>query len=120
MTTNSLAETCGLARESLSKTLQALARARVIAATYGPRGGSQLRREARDNSVQEIVEAIEGPTRSLFERKEAALRRHPNTKHSSLVGRIVEEADAEWQEVLGATSATCLWDRRLEIRCMVS
>jgi Rrf2 family protein len=103
--TSFLAETCGLPREYLAKTLQALARAWVIFATYGPGGGYGLNREARDISVLDIVEAIEGPTDTL--RSKVGAPHHGRGQVSNtllVVGRLVGEADAAWQAVLKATS----------------
>ncbi|QRM45824.1 Rrf2 family transcriptional regulator (plasmid) [Rhizobium sp. BG4] len=105
LSTSFLAETCGLPREYLSKTLQALARGKVISATYGPGGGYHLNRQAGEVSILEIVEAIEGPTDTL--RSKARVANFGSRKPLNMlqvVGRIVEEADAAWRAVLDATS----------------
>ena len=103
--TSFLAETCGLPREYLAKTLQALARAGVIFPTYGPGGGYGLNREARDISVLDIVEAIEGPTDTMRSKIGAPRQGRRQINNTLLVvGRVVGEADAAWRAVLKATS----------------
>ncbi len=105
LTTSFLSEVCNLPREYLSKTLQALARARMTVSTPGPGGGYQLSRQACDISVREIVEAIEGEMDSFRSKDDMSSSQTPDIRYTILVvGRLFEEADAAWNAVLGATS----------------
>ncbi|MBB4285221.1 RrF2 family transcriptional regulator [Roseospira goensis] len=54
-----IAERLGLPRRYLEQSLQALARAGILLAQRGPRGGYRLARERRRISVGEIVRALE-------------------------------------------------------------
>ena len=56
-----LAETYDIPSELLAKVLQRLVRARLLASHQGIRGGYGLARAARDVSVAEVIQAIDGP-----------------------------------------------------------
>jgi Rrf2 family protein len=56
-----IAEACGIPSGHLLKILQQLVRAQILASERGPAGGFVLRKAARDITLLEIVEAIEGP-----------------------------------------------------------
>lgn len=55
-----IADRLGLPRRYLEQSLQALARAGILLAQRGPRGGYRLARERRRITVGEIVRALEG------------------------------------------------------------
>jgi len=105
LTTNFLSDACGLPKEYLSKTLQILARAKVLVATPGPGGGYQLARLARDISALDIIEAIEGPTDSLGTKGRPFDLSGPRDRTIQLsIGRLVERADTAWQTILADSS----------------
>src|SRR3954452_19316705 len=55
-----LAEFHGVPPAYLAKHLQALARAGIITSTHGPKGGYRLAKPARQITLLEVVDAIEG------------------------------------------------------------
>jgi len=59
--TAEIAERLQVSGAHLSKVLQRLTRAGLVEAVRGPRGGFSLGKPARDMTVLEIYEAIEGP-----------------------------------------------------------
>lgn len=56
-----LAKATAAPESFLSKVLQALSRARLIASRRGQQGGFQITGEGRRASVKEVIEAIDGP-----------------------------------------------------------
>src|ERR1700753_2592620 len=50
----------GVPAPYLAKQLQALTRAGILAATTGPRGGFRLARAAKDVTMLQIVESVDG------------------------------------------------------------
>ena len=56
-----VAEALGVSENHLAKVMQRLTRAGLAASTRGPKGGFVLTREARDVTMLEVYEAIEGP-----------------------------------------------------------
>ena len=56
-----IAARTGLGTATVSKLLKALARAGLVTATRGARGGYALSRPAADISAADIIDAIEGP-----------------------------------------------------------
>ena len=58
----------GLPEHFLLKVLVSLARAGVLTSDRGPHGGYRLARPARDISLLEVVEAVDGPLRGEIPR----------------------------------------------------
>ena len=58
---SALAAKTGLPEPTVAKILKTLARANVISSLRGAAGGYRLERDARDLSMAEVIEAIEGP-----------------------------------------------------------
>jgi len=56
-----IAEDLGIPPELLAKTLQRLARAKLITSVNGPKGGYVLAREPGQIRIGEVLRAIEGP-----------------------------------------------------------
>lgn len=56
-----LGDTTGIPQPTVSKVLKALAKAGVVHATRGARGGYALAKGGRDTNVAEVITAIEGP-----------------------------------------------------------
>jgi Rrf2 family protein len=63
VTSEAIARAEGLPERFLLKLLVALVRAGTLSATKGPHGGYRLAKPARDVSLLEIVEAVDGPVR---------------------------------------------------------
>jgi Rrf2 family protein len=66
--THTIAAAEGLSQSFLGKALTALARSGVLRADRGPSGGFRLARPARDVTLLEVVETIDGPIRGLAPR----------------------------------------------------
>jgi Rrf2 family protein len=56
-----IADKSGLSEKYLLKALKPLAMAGMLRSVKGPRGGYRLNRPAKDISVLEVVEAVDGP-----------------------------------------------------------
>lgn len=65
LSTKALAEYHGVPKEYLSKGLQALAEAKLVEGTLGPKGGYRLARAPGKISFLDIVEAVEGRSHSF-------------------------------------------------------
>ncbi|WP_459465035.1 Rrf2 family transcriptional regulator [Rhizobium sp. No.120] len=101
MTTRALSATFDLPKDYLAKTLQALAHAKIVTASYGPGGGYRLSREARGISILEIIEAIEGPIDSPRSKGSMLATAEPPAQAlNQAVERLIEEVNAAWQSVL--------------------
>ena len=107
-----LAEYHGVPAAYLAKQLQALARAGILEASAGPRGGYRLARPAGEITVLEVVEAIEGAGPSFHcaeirRRGPAALpgRAYPLPCSIHLV---MDRADAAWRSALRDTTVADL------------
>lgn len=61
VSTKRIAEEFGIPHELLAKILQTLARARLISAQAGPKGGYILTRRPNEITVGQVVRALEGP-----------------------------------------------------------
>lgn len=60
VTARRMASALGVSEAHLSKVLQRLTRAGLVRGTRGPRGGFRLTRPARQISLREVYEAVEG------------------------------------------------------------
>lgn len=59
--TREIADTYDIPYELLAKTLQQLARADIITAIQGPRGGYRIKKAMNKLNLMEFIELIEGP-----------------------------------------------------------
>lgn len=107
-----LAEYHGVPTAYLAKNLQALSRAGILEAVPGPGGGYRLARPARDITVLEVVEAIDGVEPAfrcteIRRRGPAALPareyRIPCSIHVAM-----DRADAAWRAELRAVTVADL------------
>ncbi|MBA2281540.1 MAG: Rrf2 family transcriptional regulator [Acidimicrobiia bacterium] len=104
-----LAEYHGVPGPYLTKHLQSLTRAGILESVSGPKGGFRLARPARDITMLDVVEAIDGPT-PAFTCTEIRRRgpagglpaRHYPTPCGIHV--VMDRADAAWRAELAATS----------------
>lgn len=91
-------------RTYLLKNLRALSRAGILRATTGARGGYRLARPAREITVLEIVEAIEGvePAFHCSEIRQRGPSGLPAAAYPAPCGIAVTmwRAEAAWREVL--------------------
>jgi Rrf2 family protein len=70
ISTREIAATLHVSEAHLSKVLQRLARAGIVRAIRGPKGGFRLVRPARETTLLDVYESIEGtliPSKCLFE-----------------------------------------------------
>jgi Rrf2 family protein len=104
LSTKVLAEFHGVPKEYLSKALQGLSQAAIVATVPGPSGGYRLARSADEITVLEVVEAVEG-RRSTFACTEIR-RNNPcrptDTRDARPCGiaRVMWQADEAWRQSL--------------------
>ncbi len=109
LATKTLAEFHGVPKEYLSKALQALATAGLIEGTLGPTGGYRLAKAAKDISILQIVEAIEGESHH-FEcteiRGNSPCLKKTERKFNTVcsVAKIMYRAEEAWKKELRSTS----------------
>jgi len=96
-----LARAIGAPESFVSKVLQKLVQAGLVASERGMRGGFELARRAEDISLLEVVEAIEGPTQLNL-----CLPPQSNCDRKDWCGAhlVWAEAQAALVKVLGAAS----------------
>jgi len=104
LSTKVLAEFHGVPKEYLSKALQGLSQAGLVATVPGPAGGYRLARPAAEISVLEVVEAVEG-RRSTFACTEIR-RNNPCRPKDACdtrpcgIARVMWQADEAWRSSL--------------------
>ncbi len=103
-----LAEFHGVAAPYLAKHLQTLARAGILEASAGPRGGYRLARPARAITVLDVVEAIEGSEPSFrcaeIRRRGPAALPAPAYRLPCSIHVVMDRADAAWRSELRDTT----------------
>lgn len=91
----------------MAKHLQALARAGVVRAERGPRGGYRLARRPSEISLLQIVEAIEGAGPGFrcqeIRKRGPCAAREPDARPCT-VAAALWGAEAQWRRSLAATS----------------
>ena len=104
LSTKILAEFHGVPKDYLSKALQGLSQAGIVATVPGPSGGYRLARPAADVTVLEVVEAVEG-RRSTFACTE--IRRNNPCRPAGTcdakpcgIARVMWQADEAWRQSL--------------------
>jgi len=104
LSTKALAELHGLPKEYLSKALQSLSQASLVETTLGPSGGYRLARPSSEINFLEIVEAVEGKTRTFICTN---IRANNPCRPAGYcddkpcaVARIMWEADEAWRDTL--------------------
>lgn len=106
----------------LAKTLNSLVRARVFAATSGPKGGFYLARPADRITFLDIVEAVEGtaPTFTCAEIRQRGACALPAERCTlpCPVAQVMYDADAAWRDSLRSVTVADVagklptWTRR--------
>lgn len=101
-----LSEFHGVPKEYLSKCLQLLSQAGLVHTTTGPRGGYALAKSANEISFLDVVEAVEGKTRTFrcqeIRRNNPCLSGKSDKAFSSVceVAAVMYEADEAWRATL--------------------
>jgi Rrf2 family nitric oxide-sensitive transcriptional repressor len=91
-----IAEDLGVSYNHLSKVLQQLTRAGLIAPVRGPKGGFELSAAGKKARVKDFIEAIDGPpaTHACLMKAKVCLGR------GCMLGRFLEETNARFDAVL--------------------
>ena len=104
LSTKALAELHGLPKEYLSKALQSLSQAGLVATTLGPSGGYALARPPSELTFLDIVEAVEGRSRTFVcQNIRAANPCRPAGQCDDkpcAIARVMWEADEAWRAKL--------------------
>ncbi len=108
LTAAKLAEFHGVPGAYLAKHLQALTRAGVFEAVPGRGGGYRLARPAKDVTVLEVVEAVEGRTRAFqcAEIRQRGPAGGPKSDYRGVCGiaRVMYDAETAYRESLAGVS----------------
>lgn len=119
LNSKALAEFHGIPKEYLSKCLQMLSQAGIVSTTTGPYGGYKLAKSPENISFLEVVEAVEGKTKT-FNCKEIR-RNNPclakaDRKFSSLCGiaAVMNEADEAWRNSLRKKKLSDITDNLID------
>jgi Rrf2 family protein len=104
LSTKALAEFHGLPKEYLSKALQSLSQAGLVNTTLGPSGGYRLARPPSELTFLDIIEAVEGNSRTFVCNN---IRANNPCRPAGFcdtspcaVARIMWEADEAWRSKL--------------------
>jgi Rrf2 family protein len=107
-----LAEYHGVPAAYLAKHLQALSRTGLVEAVPGPGGGYRLARPAREVSVLDVVEAIDGvePAFRCHEIRRRGPTAIPAREYRApcAIHAVMDRADAAWRAELASTSVADL------------
>lgn len=102
--TKALADLHGVPKEYLSKALQALSKAGLVASTLGPSGGYRLARAPIDITFWDIVSAVEGSGHAFvcteIRRNNPCRLKSACDPHPCAVARVMWEAETAWRDKL--------------------
>ena len=111
----SLAEFHGVPPAYLAKTMQALARAGIVESVPGRRGGYCLTRRAKDITILDVVEAVEGrdPCFKCTEIRRRGPTQAPPEQygHTCAIAEVMYRADAAWRRELEMSTLADLLTR---------
>jgi len=113
ISTKQLAEGLQASESHLSKVMQRLARAGLVSSTRGPGGGFRLDRAAKDVSLLDIYEAIEGKLHvvgCLFDRPVC-------DGHFCILGNLIYRLETEAFEYLKSHTLSDVGNRRKKSSC---
>lgn len=119
LNSKSLAEFHGVPKDYLSKCLQMLSQAGIVKTTSGPYGGYSLAKAANKISFLDIVEAVEGDTKTFkcneIRRNNPCLAK-ADRKFSHLCGiaSVMLEADEAWRKSLREKKISDITDGLLD------
>jgi Rrf2 family protein len=104
LSTKALAEFHGVPKEYLSKALQSLSQAGLVDTTLGPSGGYRLAKPPAEITFLDIVEAVEGNSRTFvcnnIRENNPCLPKKHRLGGTCAVARAMWEADEAWREKL--------------------
>lgn len=103
--TRELGERIGASQAHLVKVLQSLTRAGLVATERGPRGGVRLARPAREITLLQVYEAVDGPLVA----SECLLKRPICDGSCCLVGKVLYGMNQEVRQHLARTSLADVW-----------
>lgn len=103
--TRDLGERIGASQAHLVKVLQSLSRAGLVATVRGPHGGARLARSAREISLLQVYEAVDGPLQS----SECLLEKPVCSGRCCQVGRVLHRLNQEARQHLARTSLADVW-----------
>lgn len=108
LSTRALAQFHGVPKEYLSKALQSLSQAGLVHTTLGPSGGYRLAKTPDAISFLDIVEAVEGPSRTFacteIRGNNPCLPQGYCAKGPCAIARVMWQADEAWRQALRAVS----------------
>jgi Rrf2 family protein len=112
---SALAEFHGVPPAYLAKTMQALAREGIVESVPGRRGGYRLARRAREVTILDVVEAVEGRESSFRcgEIRRRGPARVPNKLYAPVcaIADVMYRADEAWRAELRRTTLADLLAR---------
>lgn len=103
--TRDLGERIGASQAHLVKVLQSLSRVGLVATVRGPHGGARLARPARETSLLQVYEAVDGPLQA----SECLLEQPICDGRCCLVGHVLYRMNQEVREHLARTSLADVW-----------
>lgn len=106
LTNKEISKRLNVSENHLSKVLQRLSRAGMVGAVRGPRGGFRLGKPARDITLLDIYEAIEGP----IERSACLFGKPVCEGGECILGDLVENVNQELHDRLASTRLSDLGD----------
>ena len=107
---HTIAQVVGMPERFLLKVLGTLARTRLVLSLRGPFGGYRLARPAKDISLLDVVEAVEGPIRSTV--PEAATGADARTRIDPRLQAACDGAAEVTRRNLGQVSVADLAGKR--------
>lgn len=93
-----IAEAYGLPTAYAAKVMSQLARSRILRSDRGPRGGFQLVRDAKEITMLEVIEAVNGIIDGRQDAEQSGSPPHIQTGLSDVFGSATDKV----REVLGA------------------
>lgn len=112
LSTKTLAEFHGLPKEYLSKALQSLSQAGLVHTALGPSGGYRLAKPPVEITFLDIIEAVEGKTRTFvcnnIRANNPCLTKGYCPDGPCAVARIMWEADEAWRQKLRSVTLSDL------------
>jgi len=100
VSTKEIASKLNISEAHLSKVLQRLTRVGLLKSTRGPKGGFVLGKPARDISLLDVYESIEGP----MVPNECLLGKPVYAKDKCILGGLLEEVDKQVKQYLTKTA----------------
>ena len=118
LSAKALAEFHGVPKEYLSKALQALSQSGLVEGTLGPKGGYRLAKPATDITFLDVVEAVEGESKSfncteIRGNNPCLTKKHPNPIKPCEIARVMWDADEAWRDKLRSVN---LLDFQVELK----